>query len=232
MEKKAFTLAEILITLSILGVVAAITIPTIINKNSEKITVAKVKKIYATLNNAFLQSILDNGKISTWNLGEQASEDGSSEIANKLVPYLQTTYISTANNNKVFSKYGYKTLNKNGSCIHPYSAGSTKVILKDGASLNFFSFGQESCKGIYHQCGIIFVDINGPKGPNMLGNDTFSFWIVEKDNTIGDTILGYNNKIYCSYETDPTCQNGLGCTHWVLTKGNMDYLRRDVSSEW
>ena len=63
MEKKAFTLAEILITLSILGVVAAITIPTIINKNSEKITVAKVKKIYATLNNAFLQSILDNGKI-------------------------------------------------------------------------------------------------------------------------------------------------------------------------
>ena len=45
MEKfKAFTLAEVLITLAVLGVVAAMTIPTLVNNSSDQSTVTKVKK--------------------------------------------------------------------------------------------------------------------------------------------------------------------------------------------
>lgn len=45
----AFTLAEVLITLGIIGVVAAITIPTLVNKNNEKIRETQLKKAYSTL---------------------------------------------------------------------------------------------------------------------------------------------------------------------------------------
>lgn len=44
MAKKAFTLAEVLITLGVIGIVASMTLPAIIQKNTERATVAKVKK--------------------------------------------------------------------------------------------------------------------------------------------------------------------------------------------
>ena len=47
--KKAFTLAEVLITLGIIGVVASMTLPAIIQKNNEKTTVSKLKKVYSVL---------------------------------------------------------------------------------------------------------------------------------------------------------------------------------------
>lgn len=52
MKKKAFTLAEVLITLGIIGVVAAITMPVLINKYQEIVTVTKVKKFYSLMSQA------------------------------------------------------------------------------------------------------------------------------------------------------------------------------------
>ena len=49
-HKKAFTLAEVLITLGIIGVVAAITIPGLITKYQKLVTVVKLKKVYSQLN--------------------------------------------------------------------------------------------------------------------------------------------------------------------------------------
>ena len=43
-SKKAFTLAEVLITLSILGVVAALTIPSLVNRQQEMAAIVKLKK--------------------------------------------------------------------------------------------------------------------------------------------------------------------------------------------
>ena len=48
----AFTLLETLLTLGIIGIVAAITLPVVINKIDEKITVHKLKKFYTTMDQA------------------------------------------------------------------------------------------------------------------------------------------------------------------------------------
>ena len=48
-NKKAFTLAEVLITLTILGVVAAITIPSLVNRQGEVAARTKLKKAIANL---------------------------------------------------------------------------------------------------------------------------------------------------------------------------------------
>src|SRR5574344_2111076 len=64
--KKGFTLAEVLIVLGIIGVVAALTIPTLINSYQEKATVTRLKKVYSTLSQAYQMAIIENGEFPDW----------------------------------------------------------------------------------------------------------------------------------------------------------------------
>ena len=64
--KKAFTLAEVLITLGIVGIVAAMTIPALIGKHKKIETVTKLKTAYATINNAFKLAVANYGDMRNW----------------------------------------------------------------------------------------------------------------------------------------------------------------------
>src|SRR5574344_1167569 len=75
-----FTLAEVLITLGIIGVVAALTIPTLINSYQEKANVSKFLKTYAVLNQAYLMATNEYGPIEDWGIQKtdtgEVDEDG------------------------------------------------------------------------------------------------------------------------------------------------------------
>ena len=60
-----FTISEVLITLGIIGVVAAMTLPTLIRRHQEKVIIAKLKKNYSTMQQAYLMAINDKGSIET-----------------------------------------------------------------------------------------------------------------------------------------------------------------------
>ena len=66
-RKVAFTLAEVLITLGIIGVVAVLTLPSIITNYQKKVTVERLKKTYSTLWQAVQMSVVDNDEVETWN---------------------------------------------------------------------------------------------------------------------------------------------------------------------
>ena len=87
--KKGFTLSEVLITLGIIGVVASITIPTVINKYNEKLTVSKAKKIYSLMSQAYLLSVRDNGLANEWAVGNGLSSNTAIQIASYFKPYLK-----------------------------------------------------------------------------------------------------------------------------------------------
>ena len=80
-KKFAFTLAEVLITLGIIGVVAAMTIPTLIAKYTETMTISKLKKAYATITNVYKLSMIDNGYISS------AGTDAEAFVDKYFLPY-------------------------------------------------------------------------------------------------------------------------------------------------
>ena len=80
--KKAFTLAEVLITLTIIGVIAALTIPNLLQKHQEQETVTRLKKAYSTLSQTTAKAIADNGPISTWEVDNETFAD------KYLLPYL------------------------------------------------------------------------------------------------------------------------------------------------
>lgn len=52
MKIKAFTLAEVLITLGIIGIVAAMTLPIIVGKYQERVLVTAAQKAYSIMSNA------------------------------------------------------------------------------------------------------------------------------------------------------------------------------------
>ena len=86
-RKYAFTLAEVLITLAIIGVVAAMTIPTLISDVSRKQHLVAFKKKYAEIVQAIKLSTIDNMDTSKWDY----SLDDEEFFAKYLAPYLKTT---------------------------------------------------------------------------------------------------------------------------------------------
>jgi len=66
-KKNAFTLAEVLITLGIIGVVAALTMPSLITNYQKKQTVVRLQKAYSALSQAVKLSQAQNGDVQDWN---------------------------------------------------------------------------------------------------------------------------------------------------------------------
>lgn len=64
--QKAFTLAEVLITLGIIGIVAAMTLPDLVQKQQKKQTTVALKKFYSSFQNAINLSQVDNGPYLNW----------------------------------------------------------------------------------------------------------------------------------------------------------------------
>ncbi len=227
--KKGFTLAEVLITLVIIGVIAAMTIPTLINKTNEQETVTAVKKAYSVLGQAYQKVIAENGEIIPSTLGENDIEATKNlgEMFAKQLSTLKVCGMST--NEDCFAKSGYKSFGNN-SAIWNYNVSSNqfKLRLNDSMSVAFYVWGTSysnygDTESLSQVIGLTTVDINGDKGPNVFGKDTFSFYITKYG------IFPYGTPDDLSNPLSSCKTTGHGCAAWVIAKGNMDYLRKDVS---
>lgn len=84
--RKGFTLAEVLITLGIIGIVAALTIPTLIGNYQKKEVAVRLQKMYNTIQNAISQAELENGPSEYWlfDNDEKATEFYNTKIKSKM----------------------------------------------------------------------------------------------------------------------------------------------------
>ncbi len=71
---KGFTLAEVLITLGIIGIVAAMTLPAIIQEHRQKMLETGLARFYTTINQAFKASELENGEQRYWEFSDNSCE--------------------------------------------------------------------------------------------------------------------------------------------------------------
>ena len=230
-NKIAFTLSEVLITLSILGVVAAISIPQKYQRYTEKTTVVKVKKIFNALSEAFNIAEIENGPVYTWD------KSSATSVFNIIKPYLQIKKDCGLYDNSCFSS-SIKNLNNGTLGLNITDTTRYKILLKDGSSLSIWSAGNYICRSMTTRCIVLFFDINGPSKPNKAGVDIFSMYITPKAgistsnslNFLSDSpISDYINQ--CKYKGTSNL-NGLVCIYWLFYKNNMDYLHRDISSEF
>ena len=79
----AFTLAEVLITLGIIGVVAALTLPALINNYEKSVVETRMQKFYTNINAALKLSIVENGDMVDWTFPQDYYDaDGSEQFFN------------------------------------------------------------------------------------------------------------------------------------------------------
>ncbi len=219
-RKYAFTLAEVLITLGIIGVVAALTLPTLIaNKRAKELEVA-LKKNASILQQAVMMINLEDGE----DLSHTVVNSGIRTLKNKLKPHLNVlkdcgygTDISACVENPAFvadAKNVYKTYNK-ATTASNNTLDDGQLLLADGALI----FIEES-GGSFNM--FISVDVNGyQKGPNLWGHDLFTFEITRDGKFLPMGAVGTSTtaNIYCS-KTSTNSMNGMACTYKALTDPN------------
>ena len=136
--KLAFTLVEILITLGIIGVVAAMTIPNLIQNSIEKRTVSQLREVQSILSQAVRSAEEEYGDVTGWGLTGN-NKQSALIIAERLKPYLKLAQDCGTNDNKFncFPNVKYDLLSKNGKVNTIYATNEKyyKVKLLNGISL-------------------------------------------------------------------------------------------------
>lgn len=214
-RKPAFTLAEVLITLGIIGVVAAITIPTLISKYQKQEYVTKLKKTYTQTNEVLkLMSAEMNCANDLKCTGLFDTTTTSQTLGTAIVKYFKVVKdcgivkgqgcLTASTNNNYDGASATNTNYDNYSGFDFYN-----FITADGISFSIYNYssncGNNYSNGITNNmtqaCGRVLVDINGPtKGPNVYGRDTFFFFITNGKGALlyprggaDDRYVGSNN---------------------------------------
>ena len=224
--KKAFTLAEILITLAIIGVVAAMTIPTLIQNYRLKVLKTRYTQTYAILSEAVIKTRMELGE----NLLENCFKNGAiyypfsdkfKETFLKNCNYLQKTAkdytITNFNNTKSYSTADYKSNSDYPTPLY---------MLKNGTSVDV---------GVNGNTIRVYADTNGPNsGPNRLGYDIFRFSVTNdmlkptkmyakytSEEELEDVQFSHVVGWPCTKDS-PQILNGIGCSWYATNDRNPD----------
>ena len=231
-KRLGFTLAEVLIVIGIIGVVAALTLPNLNHATGDKEKVTKVKKIYSALTEAVDRAQAIYGPFDTWFKDLNTNAEKSERFAKRVTEFLKVSKDCGTNkgcwaDNPFLDSLGDKIDFIGDSYLSDFQAENVYMVtLSDGMSLGF---------RIDH----IKVDIDGPnKGKTQYGNDIFDFSIYDE---ISANQQGTNsNQIYPSrnpsswtgdYEKEAS-YHGNYATAWVIENGNLDYLKCPDELNW
>lgn len=165
--RKGFTLAEILITFGVIGVVSAMTIPSIIKNYNNYVNAQKLKKAYNTLYNGIRMAEADYGPMADWPTGENMEIQGYFNTYFK--PYFKGIKLC-----KTPSDCGYKDINgkkwsNRNWAICTDSNSRLLFQLIDGTVI----FYPRNSGGTY--VNWFYIDINGAQKPNEYQKDVFEF---------------------------------------------------------
>ncbi len=212
---KAFTLAEVLVTLGIIGVVSAMTVPTLMQNYQRQSYVTQLHKVYNEFSQAAERYKNDNNYL---NLSESRIRGNGDELKNffnsyfKIVKDCGTRYTPCfASEYKSLS--GATTKITNGQCNVVVVLASGAAICADAAAMADVDIeGSEDKVTSSNHVGsggdviALEVDINGTKGPNVYGRDYFSFQI-DRNGQVFDKFYAANGNAANFNVTHP--DNGL-----------------------
>lgn len=129
---KAFTLAEVLITLGIIGIVVAMTLPTLIERHNKNVVETRLQKFYSSMNQAIKMAELDYGERGVW-FEDNKDQTKQKEWVNKyLVPYLNVLKVSNL-------PYG------NLTTIYFADGSAVSMVKNNGRDWWFFPGDPEKC---------------------------------------------------------------------------------------
>lgn len=186
---KAFTLAEVLITLGIIGVVAAFTMPVLNQKLSDQKNMSMLKKTYSILAQATNLAISQHENPEYWGMVDN-NDVVVTEIYNYYKPYFNM--MRECQNSE--GCWAYPTKNMDGSvywsahnsswCQFAFTLVTGVNVLMDiypASSIRSSGNGDAFGMGdIDYDCLVFWVDINAERMPNTIGRDIFAFVVTHR----------------------------------------------------
>ena len=230
LTQTAFTLAETLIVIGIIGVVAALTLPNLNHATGDKEKVTKVKKIYSSLTDAVDRAQVIYGDFDTWfNDIEEDTAACNERFAKRVTEFMKVSKDCGNDLNKGCVSVSSGIVRVTGEAYKPNAEElqnntAYTVALSDGISLIFgIEFVDDGA------IAEIITDIDGPnKGKNQYGNDWFYFTMYTSK-TFADGSGALLNQLYPGVGpiglTGNLQYDGNFITAWVIENGNLDYLK-------
>jgi len=244
MKKRfGFTLAEVLITLGIIGVVSMMVLPTIKGETEKIVTMAQLKHSYSTLQNAIRMSEYHNGKAKRWQFDNTMT--GKKFFEKYIKNYIK--YTQAFDSTQLKDQVPRKLLNGhkyNGSTYGTKNGGVYHILLLNGSmvSFNLVNSGRQE-NGWW-----VGIDVNGINAPNTIGKDTFLFYFspqfglqpfggpgtpassqwnymeyVNEKNTVRDVLTDSKYSTSCSRDAADLWSNysqtGYWCTALIMNDG-------------
>ena len=213
-KKKGFSLAEVLITLTIIGIIAAITIPSILQSTQKKEFIIAWRKSFSIIANV-VNYMRANGE------DDFKNED---TLCRTFAQYVKQSKICREGKfvedgcapeaYPIYYKYGTRRVHSQN--MGEIGGGSSCILVDNASIICFDSY-------------IAMVDVNGYKGPNTIGQDIFAALIDFKDITLRPAkgrkyMWGpADGHVVPLTAGDGTCQKedlGWGCSAWYLTHDN------------
>ena len=221
--KKAFTLAEVLITLGVIGVVAAMTLPVLINKYRERQYVVGLKKAVAIIDNAYRLAIYENGGSNDFGYLEAEyvplpPEEGTGVYDKNASQNSEILLQNFSKHLKIIKDCGK---DRGEECFpktikSPFSDQTWDLITKQGYARRFVVLSDGMSIGLNKS--YVYIDVNGLKNPNTVGIDIFQ--IALNKNGIGYYDDGSEGTLKCY-------TNEFACSSWVILNDNIDYIHCD-----
>lgn len=218
--KKAFTLAEVLITLGIIGVVAAMTMPSLIQNARNRELESGLKKGASVIGQALNMYQAENGVPVT-------SDIGWHELKPAIMKYLNVIADCGAGASDADTACikNYGDVNKNSTTYKNFIGKNSidltrfddgQFVLSDGSMILINNSPDSTDPSVY-----VSIDVNGyNKRPNRLGQDLFMFQLDNEGKLLpmgaAGTAFYDENDAYCSKSSNNSL-NGAGCTYKALS---------------
>ena len=168
--KKAFTLSEVLITLSIVGVVAVLTIPSVVKNYRNRLYVAQLQKVTAQIENAAKQMMNDehvDNFLETKVLSTDVDGAGTTGWQYFLKTYFKTAKIGCTKGTDKTACFATTYRNINGTVVQSTNVGGNKCIQTTNGAAFCINYN------LANLTPSIIIDVNGTAEPNITGRDVF-----------------------------------------------------------
>lgn len=233
----AFTLAEVLITLGIIGIIAVLTIPMVTAHYQKKALEAAAAKGYSVVNNLISRAEADYGSVrdwSEWDENRHVNPDGSqTAIRDVLMKYLNgAIFYKNENTDSPTVKAmcyeeglnykKYKWLSGNVEINDPLSGRISSLQLEDGMCIGFRSLRSGENDDALQW---IIMDVNGRMNkPNTAGKDLFFYYLLKNGKIVP---FGYNwtkEQLVDPYKNNSCTKElnrngGAACTAKIMADG-------------
>lgn len=245
MKKLAFTLAEVLLVIAIIGTVSVLTVTNAVKSTSTAEKITQLKKTYDILSAAVMAGMNDAGTPYKWGYAGSGNNDNDlnkTAIENVLIPHLKLqkncgTGTGCWKSTTKPSIYESNTIDSSTKFYKGILANGASFAMKFGAlkgsshTISDNTFGD----AFDQPTAVIYVDVDGPnKGAGKLGDDVFGFLFDSYNVKEGLEPMGnyatFSNTRGSSNDTCP--YNGEYCTAWAFYKGNQDYFKCPAKLNW